>query len=351
MADQALDALSEKLAHGQDLTTPEIGEVALLLASSGVSDGAKCRFLKCFSAKGETPAEVAALASAYRAEALPAGLEDWAGRAIDIVGTGGDGIGTFNISTTTAFIVAAAGVPVIKHGNRSITSKSGSADLLGAVGIPLETDEATRRRSMEQLNFCFLFAPAFHPAFKHIAPVRKQLAAEGVRTVFNSLGPLINPACPAYEVMGVFASRWLEPLAGALHALGLKRGWVINGRLPDGRELDEITCVGTNQLAGFGEWQHQSQQVTAADVGLADCSLEAILGGDAADNFTRLKAVARGEAPIGLIHTLQWNAGLALWTAGDVATLAEGIQKAGTVIQQGHLASWLKRAETFYQQS
>ena len=164
-------------------------------------------FLLALAEKGETPAEVAAFAAGISSLAVDPGVSDWADRAIDVCGTGGDGSGTFNISTAVSFIVAAAGVPVFKHGNRSITSKCGSADLLEALGIRLDATAEQVRASLEAVSFCFFFAPAYHPAFKEIMPVRKALATEGKRTIFNLLGPLINPGKPAHQLLGVFFGR------------------------------------------------------------------------------------------------------------------------------------------------
>jgi anthranilate phosphoribosyltransferase len=181
-----------QLADNQDLTFEQISEAACALASPSCPADDKRLFLIALSRKGETAQEVAGLAMTFRQLARDPGLQDWAPRAIDIVGTGGDGYGSFNISTVSAITVAAAGVPVIKHGNRAVTSKSGAADFLAMLGVPQNPPLELLRASMEQLNFCFLFAPSFHPAFKEIMPVRKALAEEGQRTVFNILGPLIT---------------------------------------------------------------------------------------------------------------------------------------------------------------
>ena len=176
---------------------------AAALAASEASDEVKGAFLLALAAKGETAAEVAAFATAFRARAINPGVEAWADQAIDIVGTGGDHAGGFNISSMVVLTLASAGVTVMKHGNRGITSKCGSADLLAALGVNLEAPPEVVRRALTELGFVFFFAPAYHPTFKNIGPVRKMLAARGQRTVFNILGPLINPGRPAHVLLGV----------------------------------------------------------------------------------------------------------------------------------------------------
>ena len=219
-----LAELTTQLVAGQELTKGEVEVAVMALAGTEVSDEGKGAFLAALAAKGETAEEVAAFAVAFRARAINPGVEAWAPRAIDIVGTGGDHAGGFNISSLVVLTLASAGVTVMKHGNRGITSKCGSADLLAALGVNLEAPPEKLRRALDELGFVFFFAPAFHPTFKHIVPVRKALAAKGQRTVFNILGPLINPGRPAHVLLGAFAEPWVRKLAGALDALGPRRG-------------------------------------------------------------------------------------------------------------------------------
>ena len=343
-----IEELTEQVAGGQNLQPEQAAQAAQLLADAEVSPEAKKAFLITFSAKGETADEVAAFAGSFRGMAIDPGVGDWADRAIDVCGTGGDGSGTFNISTAVSFIVAAAGVPVFKHGNRSITSKCGSADLLEGLGIRLDLSHEQIRQSLEELNFCFFFAPAFHPAFKEIMPVRKAMAAEGKRSIFNLLGPLINPGRPAHQLLGVFAQHWVEPLAGALGSLGLSAGLVVHGVPERARALDELSCAGSNQIAGFGKLREHSGALSASDVDLPACDFSDLAGGDLGENLSILHVLLGGrgqQVSDGLRNTVLLNAGAALWSCGKAEDLKGGIQIADTLLSAGSVAGWLERAQ------
>ena len=345
-----IEQLTESVAAGQHLQPEQAADAAKLLAAAEVSLDAKKAFLVAFSAKGETAAEVAAFASTFREMAIDPGVEAWAERAVDVCGTGGDGSSTFNISTAVSFIVAAAGVPVFKHGNRSITSKCGSADLLEGLGIRLDLSHEQIRQSLEEINFCFFFAPAFHPAFKEIMPVRKALAADGQRSIFNLLGPLINPGRPAHQLMGVFAPQWVEPLAGALDSIGLAAGIVAHGIPEEGRALDELSCAGSNKIAGFGQLKDQSGLLTASDAGLPACDFSDLAGGDLDENLSILHALLSADArqvPAGLRDSILLNAGAALWACGKADGLRAGIQISDTLLNEGSVAAWLEHAQAF----
>jgi anthranilate phosphoribosyltransferase len=346
-----LEKLTAHVRENLDLDTSQATAAAELLASASVEISAKHDFLIALGEKGETAAEVAAFAQTFRGLAIDPGVEAWAPAAIDVCGTGGDGSSTFNISTAVSFVVAAAGVPVFKHGNRSITSKCGSADLLEALGIPLDAPHDVLRESIESLNFCFFFAPAFHPAFKEIMPVRKALAAEGKRSIFNLLGPLINPGRPAHQVLGVFAPQWVDPLAGALASLGLSAGMVVHGTPEPGRALDELSCAGSNRIAGFGRLSGQTGAISAAEAGLPTCEFSDLAGGDIDANLEILKALlsgAPGAVPAGLRNTVLLNAGAAFWAVGKSAGLREGVALADQALLGGTVADWLARAQGFY---
>ena len=253
MSVPSLENLAEKAEAGHDLDDTELRIAADLLTASEPASGDKERFLVALADKGESPSEIAAFASRFRELARDPEVSGFADSAIDVCGTGGDKSGSFNISTTVAFLLAAADVCVFKHGNRSITSKCGSADLLEAIGIRLEAEPELLRSSLEELQFAFFFAPAFHPAFKEIVPVRKSLAEQGQRTVFNVLGPLINPGRPAHQLLGVFSSEFVSRIAACLEVLDLRRALVVHGALAEGGGLDELSCCGTNLVAGVGE--------------------------------------------------------------------------------------------------
>ncbi|PXA02968.1 anthranilate phosphoribosyltransferase [Coraliomargarita sinensis] len=345
-----LERITSLVAAGQNLQPDQAAEAARLMADAEIAQAKKQAFLVAFAAKGETAEEVAAFAGAFRQMAIDPGVEAWADRAIDVCGTGGDGSSTFNISTAVSLIVAAAGVPVFKHGNRSITSKCGSADLLEGLGIRLDLSHEQLRQSLEELNFCFFFAPAFHPAFKEIMPVRKALAAEGQRSIFNLLGPLINPGRPAHQLLGVYAPEWVEPLAGALDALELSAGLVVHGQPEAGRALDELSCAGTNKIAGFGKLSQHSGALSASDAGLPECSFADLAGGEVDENLAILHSLLSGEGdpvPAGLRNSILFNAGAALWAAGEAPDLKAGAEAASTLLEEGRVARWLESAREF----
>lgn len=350
---QTIDALTQTITSGNDLDAGQASQAASLLASPWVDPSAKESFLLALSDKGETAVEVAAFASAFRQLAVDPGVSQWAAEAIDVCGTGGDGSSTFNISTAVSFVVAAAGVPVFKHGNRSITSNCGSADLIEALGIRLDAPHAQLRESLEKLNFCFFFAPAFHPAFKEIMPVRKALAAAGRRSIFNLLGPLINPGRPAYQLMGVYADRWVEPIADALEAIGLEAGWVAHCTPAPGLALDELSCAGHNHIAGFGRFKERRGVLPLDEAGLSACEIGALKGGDVTANLATLQALFNGDPTSvqpGLLDSILLNTGAALWIAGRATDLRAGVSQAREVIDSGRAKRWLADARSFYAQ-
>ncbi len=339
-----LKDLTNKLKLGNDLAGSEAEAASRMLASGDIDDNTAGDFLVALADKGETPAEVASFAAAFRELAVDPGLSDFAEKALDVVGTGGDDSGSFNISTTAAFVLAAGGIPVLKHGNRSITSKSGSADLLEALGIGVEAEPERIRQSVLELNFCFFFAPAFHPAFKAIMPVRRELAAQGKRTIFNILGPLINPSRPARQMTGVFAEEWVEPLAESHESLGLRSGIVIHGKLPDGKGMDELSCAGENRVAGFGELRDIDGYWSPESQGFSRCSASDLTGGSGEENAQLLERIILGSAPAGLIDTIVLNAGTAFLIAGR----SDGIERARELLLGGAVKEWLERAREFY---
>lgn len=348
----SLQEISAKLQSGISMDAEEASCAAQQLASAEISCQEKAGFLTALNRKGETPVEVAAFAHTFRNLAVDPGVSEWADRAIDVCGTGGDGAGTFNISTAVSFVVAAAGVPVFKHGNRSITSKCGSADLLEAVGIRLDAPHSQIRDSLAELNYCFFFAPLYHPAFKEIMPVRRQLAESGQRSIFNLLGPLINPGRPAHQLLGVFAEHWVAPLAEALASLGLRSGVVAHGIPEAGVALDELSCAGENLVAGFGALSEVQGRWVAAQAGLPTCTLSELKGGEVDANIETLHGLLSGKVDrvsTGLRHSVLLNAGVALWAAGAASDLRAGVALADETLSSGKAAGWLERAKAFYQ--
>src|SRR5688572_22216468 len=239
-----LPTLTTALAEGANLSDADVESAVDALTSHEVDDPAKAAFLKALRHKGETAGEIAAFARALLARAIDPAIDatKLPGPMLDVCGTGGDRLGIFNVSTTAMFVLAAAGVVVVKHGNRAITSQCGGADVLEELGVRIDRGPAELRASLSETGIGFIFAPHYHPAFKTIVPVRKQLAAEGIPTIFNMLGPLLNPARPAHQLIGIFSATLLDTYAAALSALGRTRGWVVHGE-----GMDELTTTGMNE--------------------------------------------------------------------------------------------------------
>ena len=338
------------LRSGSPLDLIQAESAANELARADIAAEVKKAFLVALNDKGETPEEVAGFAAAFRRLAVKPRLEDFAEEAIDVCGTGGDKSNSFNISTGVTLILASAGVKVFKHGNRSITSKCGSAELLQALGVSFLTEPKQLRRALEALNFVFFFAPAFHPAFKEIMPVRHALAAEGRRTIFNILGPMINPGSPSCQLTGVFSSDWTTPMAGAFHTLGLKNGMVVHTVVNEWRGMDELACCGTPQGVGFGGLWQEDIQFNWEELGLEPCSEEDLKGGDLDDNLQILNDLLDGKAAKGLEDTLCLNAGVAFLIMGTVGTISEGIILARDQLLGGVVENHLEKIRDFYTQ-
>jgi len=340
--------LTAALRHRAHLSAAQVELAATALAAEDVSGIDKADFLSALAEKGETPAEIAAFAMAFRQRAVDPRVEHWADRAIDIVGTGGDHAGGFNVSSVVVLVLAAAGVVVMKHGNRGITSKCGSADLLAALGVTLEAEPAKIQRALAELGYAFFFAPAYHPTFKHIAPVRKALAARGQRTVFNILGPLINPGRPAHVLLGSFSEAWVPKLAAALDQLGAKSGLAAHGVISIDRGIDELTTATANRVRGFGQLRDLDGHWHAADFGLEVSPFDHLLGGDLATNLAIVDAILRGRAPRGLVDTIVLNAAVALWIVGQTRTAREGVERARELLLGGAVAAKIAATRDFY---
>lgn len=343
-----LQEITLQLQDGDDLSQAESMDAAEMLTESDIDLSEKKEFLIALHKKGESVEEVTAFAKVFRQLALDPKLSDLTANAIDIVGTGGSGSKGFNISSTTAFIIAAAGIRVLKHGNRAITSQSGSADFLGQFGIRMDTEPEQLRSAVKELNFCFFFAPAFHPAFKEIMPVRMALAKEGQRTIFNILGPLINPAKPAHQLLGVFHKDWVKPLAGALDQLGLNRGLAVCSELPDGGFMDELTTAGSNRVCGFGGLNSVDKVLSPDQLGFPPANPAELRGGTAEENVALLEEIIEGKGRPGLVDTIVLNAACAFLIMERVESIGEGCALARDVLLGGDLRRWLARAQAFY---
>jgi anthranilate phosphoribosyltransferase len=281
--------------------------------------------------RGETVGEITACARVMRRAALALVHPH---QVIDVCGTGGTGLSTFNVSTAVAFVVAGAGLKVAKHGNRTMTRRSGSADVLTELGVNISANLAQQRQALDKAGVCFLFAPAHHGAMRHVSPIRQEL---GFRTVFNLLGPLANPAGAQRQVLGVFDSRWVEPLARVLGALGTERAWVVHGE-----GLDEMTTTGETQVAEWRDGAIRLLNVTPEAVGLPRATLADLAGGDPASNAEAIRTLLAGAAgPYRDIVLL--NAAAALLVGDRVETLRDGVALAATSIDDSHGALALER--------
>ncbi len=283
-----MDSLIATLQTGTDLTAAQATKAVAALLSPENSDGEKMELLKALRAKGETATEIAAFAKALLAHATRPELDrtKLPGPTLDVCGTGGDKQGFFNVSTGVMFVAAAAGACVLKHGNRSITSKTGAADVLEELGVKLELTPTELRDQLEQHGVAFLFAPAFHPAFKAVAPVRKALAAQGIATIFNILGPLLNPAQPDHQLVGIFSAALLPRYAEALRSLGRKTAWAVHGE-----GTDELTLTGPTQVHALEAGAIRQFTLTPEELGLTRCAPADLRGGERAENARILLSI------------------------------------------------------------
>jgi anthranilate phosphoribosyltransferase len=321
-----------KIAAGESLSRSEAETAFDALLSGDVTPAQMGGFLIGLRLRGETIEEITGAVAAMRAKMLRVAAP---ASAIDIVGTGGDGHGTYNISTLTALIVAACGVPVAKHGNRAASSKSGSSDVLAALGVKLGLTPEGARACLDQAGLCFMAAPTHHAAMRHIAAVRSEL---GTRTLFNLLGPLSNPAGVTRQVLGVFSRAWLLPLAEVLHNLGAERVWLVHGA--DG--LDEVTTTGSTYVAALENGKVRSFEIAPEDIGIPRATLAELRGGDALHNAAALKAVLDGaRTPYRDIAV--FNAAAALVVAEKAANLAEGAKLAAGALDRGAAAAVLAK--------
>jgi anthranilate phosphoribosyltransferase len=341
---RVLKQLNEQLGEHQDLTDKQVAQAVAELVGASVPDELKADFLCALGQKGETVAEISAFARELRARGIvpPIDAETRAGTILDVCGTGGDRLNTFNISTTASFVCAAAGIAVAKHGNRAITSQTGSADVLEALGLKIELPPEEAARSLREHRFAFFFAPFYRPAFKNIAAARKLCAARGQRTIFNFLGPLLNPARPDTQLVGVPSPDLCPKLAQALQALGLRRGMVVSGRVGEAW-LDELSTMGENVIAEF----YQERGFAAASLAHTDfpvqsAALADLAGGDRQANAAMIHQLLRNEDRGPKRDAVLLNAGAGLFVAGKVGTVSEGWELADELLSSGRAAAKLE---------
>ncbi|NOX70431.1 MAG: anthranilate phosphoribosyltransferase [Gammaproteobacteria bacterium] len=316
-----------RLLNGGSLTEGEASDLMRALAAGDIAPALAGALLAGLRMKGETAEEIRGFATAMRELALKPSLPDGA-PTVDSVGTGGDGSGSFNLSTGTGLLAAACGARVVKHGNRSISSRSGSADMLQCLGLPMPLDEQGVADALSALNFTFLFAPAFHPAMKSIMPVRSAL---GVRTVFNLLGPLTNPAAPPFQLIGAFSPYAAKLMADALSGMSIERAFVVHGE----PGWDEATPAGAFLLYDVTPGSVTERHRTPEDYGLARCKPDHLAGGDAHHNARELTRVFRGEDKGPHRDALLMGVSLVLEVMGTVDNAKDGVAVAAETIDSG----------------
>lgn len=314
-----------KVVNGNDLTFEEATQVMEEMMSGTATQAQMAAYLTALRIKGETIDEITACAEVMRSKALH--VEKRAD-ALDIVGTGGDGTGTFNISTTSAFVISAAGVPVAKHGNRSMSSKSGASDCLEALGVNIMISPEKNAEVLEKTGICFMHAQNYHSAMKYVGPVRKEI---GIRNVFNLLGPLTNPASANLQVTGVYSESLVEPLAKAFSNLGVKRGFVFHGS--DG--MDEVTVTGKTKVCEIDNGSFKTYEITPEQFGLETYDMSELLGGDGAENAEITRKILSGEIKGAKRDVVVLNSALGLVAGGKVDSIAEGVRLAQEIIDSG----------------
>jgi anthranilate phosphoribosyltransferase len=331
-ADEEFSRTLKRVAEGATLDARMSALAFSAIISGEVSPARIAAFLTALAIRKPSTDEIAGAAHAMRAAMrrvdAPAG-------AIDVCGTGGDGLGTLNISTATAFVVAACGVAVAKHGNRNMSSRSGAADVLETLGVNIDVEPHAAQAMLRETNFCFLFAPAYHPAMKHVAPVRREL---GFRTIFNLIGPLSNPAGAKRQLLGVFAREWLEPFAQVLAALGSDKAWIVHGS--DG--LDELTTTGVTHVAILEGGKISRRDISPEEVGLPRATLSQLKGGDAKDNAEAIRALLCGTKGA-FRDIVVLNAAAALIVADRAGDLKSGACLAAEAIDSGRASDVLVR--------
>lgn len=348
-----LEALTLNLKQGRTLNADEVSAAVTALVDESIAASDKAEFLTALAGKGETPDEIAHFALQLRSLSVTPVIDATtrAGVILDVCGTGGDRLQTFNISTTVALVAAAAGATVAKHGNRAITSKCGSADVLESLGVRIDLDPSEAGGWLRQHRFAFFFAPRYHPAFRAIAPARKLCAEHGQRTIFNFLGPLLNPARPTAQLIGVPRPERCEPIARVLQSIGVQRGMVVSGAVPKERQapdttadawLDELSTMGNTTIAEF--YQDHALHVSelaANDFGLGPVQLGDLAGNDPETNARIVREILGGRERGPRREAVLLNAAAALLVAGLAKSMVEGWERAEQLIDQGVASSKL----------
>ncbi len=344
-----MNALTEKLRAGLDLNTGEVAQAVAELLSELTPNEQKGDFLRSLHEKGESPEEIAAFADQLIGRAVDPLLdpEKLSGPMIDVCGTGGAGLNLFNVSTTIMFILSAGGACVVKHGNRRVTSASGSADVLEALGVRLHWEPEALRQCVERLGLGFIFARDYHPAFRALAQLRAELARTRTRTIFNLLGPLLNPARPRRQFMGVYTPGLTSVFADVLRQLGRERAWVVHGVTETGAGMDDISTGGVTTLAELADGRVTSALVDCRWLGVRQSALEELRGGSASENAQTLTGILSGEVTGAKRDLALVNAAGAFVVAGLARDLKDGIALAAEQIDSGRALAKLRALQNY----
>lgn len=332
-----MQELERLLQAGNDLSPAQVREAAAFLLDPNPEPARKAAFLRALAQKGETPAEIAAFVNEFLQHAVVPPLDAAAlsGPVLDVVGTGGDKLNLFNVSTTAMFILAAGGVCIVKHGNRGITGKCGGADVLEALGVKIDLEPEQLARCIREVGVGFVFAPKYHPAFKAVVEARKLLAAEGQRSIFNLLGPLLNPARPAHQLIGVFDEKLVPVFAEILKQLGRKAAWVVHGTTGDGRGMDELSTLGVNTVVKLRDGITEPTTLDPATLGFAKASLADLAGGAADENAGILEGILAGRIKGAKRDLAVLNAAAGFVITGKAADLMQGKALAEDLLHRG----------------
>jgi len=341
--------LIEKVRNGLDLTDGDVRFVLPLLLSEAVPDETKAEFLLALHEKGETAEEVASFVELLMERANDPQIDpaELPGPMLDVCGTGGDGLDFFNVSTTIMFILAAGGAVVVKHGNRSVTSLCGSADVLEELRVSIHLEPYDLRECSQRFGLAFIFARQYHPAFREIAKIRERMAGEKKRTIFSLLGPLLNPARPARQLLGVFAPRLTTLFAEVLRRLGRERAWVVHGLAENTNGMDDISICGPTTIAELQDGKITSAILDAQWLGVQRCPLDELRGGSASENAATLEGILSGEIKGAKREMAVANAGGGFVVAGLARDMNEGIAKAREQIDSGRALEKLRALQNY----
>jgi anthranilate phosphoribosyltransferase len=344
-----MKALIDKVRAGIDLNNSDIAFAVTLLLSDKVEDDAKAEFLTALHQKGESAEEIAGFVELLMERAVNPMIDpaELPGPLIDVCGTGGDGLNFFNVSTTIMFILAAGGAAVVKHGNRSVTSTCGSADVLEELGVPLQLPPEELNECAKRHGLAFVFARQYHPAFRAVARMRERLARERTRTIFNLLGPLLNPVRPPHQLIGVFAARLTGVFAEVLRRLGRVRAWIVHGLAEGSDGMDDVSISGATTIAELENGKITSAILDTQWLGLKRCALEELYGGTPKENAAILKGVLSGEVKGAMREMTLANAAAGFVVSGLAADMNEGIARSREQIESSRALSKLHALQNY----